>query len=124
MNMTPEGQDRKPTISGNLRRINQETSSRLSAIARSDAPPPRTGRIRILALTCAAFVRTYVMKKNFTRGKEGFILSCEAAMEALVQAVKVWELAFRRAEGARRLPPSNEADVKNLSSRYATWTSS
>jgi hypothetical protein len=117
MSMTAEGQDRKLTIAGNLRRINQETSSRLSEIAGSDRPPRRTGRFRILALTCAAFVRSYVMTKNFTRGKKGFILSCEAAMEELVQAVKVWELAFRRAEGAQHVPPVNETEVRSLSSR-------
>jgi len=124
MTMKPEENDRAPMIARNLQRMNKETSLRLGSAAGSDAKPPRTGRMRILSLAFGAFGDTYFMKKNFVRGKEGFIISWAAALEALVQAVKEWELAFRRAEGAERLPPASEAEVMKLSSRYASWTSS
>ena len=122
MSATSEGQERMPSIARDLRRMNEETSVRLPALAGSDVPP-RIGRIRILARAFGAFFTAYVMKHNFALGKKGFILSGEAAMETLLQEVKLWELTFRRAEGAGRLPPAGEADVRKHSTRYASWTS-
>jgi hypothetical protein len=111
------------TIAENLRRVNRETSLRLSAVASGGPLPSLGGRIKIVGAAFGAFVKSFFLKKNFARGKKGFITAGGDAMEALVQAVKEWELAFRRAEGGN-LPPVNEAEVDKLGSRYASWTAS
>jgi hypothetical protein len=123
MNKKAEGPEGNPSIAENLRRINRETSLRLAAASAGGASTSRSGRIRILAAALDAFAKSFFLKKNFVRGKKGFIIAGGDAMEALVQAVKAWELAFRRSEGGN-LPPVNEAEVDKLSSRYASWTAS
>jgi hypothetical protein len=77
--------------------------------------------MRILAAALGAFARSLFMKRNIARGKEGLITAGGEAMEALVQAVKEWELAYRRSEGGIA-PPVSEAEVGKISSRYASWT--
>ena len=78
--MTSGPDNRRRSIAEELRRMNAETSARLSAVAPLGGAPVRTGRAKMLAAACGAFARSYVGSKNVFRGKEGLILSCIAAL--------------------------------------------
>ena len=120
--MTPHPTNARHGIAERLTRMNEATSSQISASKEEHTSPLNVSRMFLVRSAIGAFANSFFARNNAGHGKARFISSCGAALEALLGRAKVWEYELRQGEGKGNLPPSNDAEVKKMSAKYSPLT--
>ncbi len=101
-----------PTIESYLEKLNDYTSLHVSNKLK-EHPALEVRWHKIVLSPASEFFRTYVVKKGYKDGMEGFILSVCSALYTLGLYAKAWEYRMREKEGKGHLPPITNAALQH-----------
>lgn len=113
--MEPAIKQQQETIAQFIDRINESTSLEVLERIKSES---RITRITIITHVFKAFIHSFIFRKEYKKGIEGFIIARLEGIATLIQYSKVWEYQMRSKNGTGFMPPTSIEEVNKIKQRY------
>ncbi|MDI6767733.1 MAG: hypothetical protein QME52_13000 [Bacteroidota bacterium] len=113
--MDPAIKKQKETIAQFINRVNETTSLEILERIKTES---KITRLKIIKSVLKATIQSFLIRKGFKKGIEGFIIARLEGIAALIKYSKVWEYQMRPKDGTGFLPPTSIEEVQKIKQRY------